>query len=138
MAKRGNAYKHGMRHTRQYNIWALMKARCDNKNCPAFNNYGGRGISYAQEWVSFENFWKDMKDGYSDDLTLERRDVNQGYSKENCLWATRSEQSKNKRNNARFNGLLLSEWSEILGVKRSTLAQRIYVYKWPIAEALTN
>jgi hypothetical protein len=88
---------HGMNDTRQYQIWADMKTRCDNIKHKWYPEYGGRGISYDKSWAKFENFWNDMKDDYSEDLTLDRIDNNAGYSKENCRWAPSSLQSHNQR-----------------------------------------
>lgn len=82
---------HGMSRTRQYQVWADMKDRCDNKNNSHYYLYGGRGITYTSSWASFEGFWEDMYSGYADDLTLDRIDGSKGYSKDNCQWITRSE-----------------------------------------------
>lgn len=95
--QKSNRIKHGLHDTRQYQIWADMKARCDNQSNKFFNYYGGRGIGYDAAWESFEVFWGDMGSGYSDELTLDRIDNSNGYSKENCRWATRSTQQRNQR-----------------------------------------
>ena len=73
-----------------------MKARCDNPKNPAYARYGGRGITIDPSWRVFENFYQDMGEppfGFS----LERLNNAQGYSKTNCVWATASEQNRNKR-----------------------------------------
>lgn len=90
---------HGMKKTRQYNTWKNIKQRCDNKNHTTYRYYGGKGITYCKSWSKFENFWRDMKDGYSDNLTIDRIDNNGNYCKENCRWVTMKEQSVNKSNN---------------------------------------
>lgn len=90
--------KHALSGTRIYKIWSSMRRRCDNPKDKSYNNYGGRGITYNPKWASFENFYTDMSDGYDEEMTLERIDVNQGYSKENCCWITMGEQQGNKRN----------------------------------------
>jgi hypothetical protein len=86
-------------HKKTYLIYLGMKRRCYNKNEKFYKHYGGRGITISDRWLaSFDNFLSDMGDcpeGYS----IERKDVNKGYNKENCVWLLRSEQWKNKSNN---------------------------------------
>lgn len=89
---------HGMSKTRFYSIWQGIKKRCDNPNHIEYDNYGGRGISYCQSWRSFECFFADMYDTYTDELTIERNDVNGDYCKDNCSWIPMREQFENKRN----------------------------------------
>lgn len=93
----GNA-RRGVKKSNTYNSWHSMKSRCDNVLCDHYENYGGRGICYTEEWGSFEIFLRDMGD-CPEGLTLERVDVNGGYNKNNCKWATRAEQSYNRRIN---------------------------------------
>lgn len=123
------ATKHNMSGTRPYRIWLGMKSRCDNPDAWNYERYGGRGISYVDRWKSFENFWADMKDGYSDDLTLERIDNNKDYGPDNCKWATVKEQARNKRNSVKltYNGKTLnaSEWAEKLGIPLKAIYARV-------------
>lgn len=90
---------HGQRKTRLYRIWVCMRNRCYQKNYHAFQHYGGRGITVCDEWNnSFETFrdWA-MSHGYTDNLTIDRKDNDKGYSPENCKWSTMAEQNQNKR-----------------------------------------
>jgi hypothetical protein len=84
-------------HPKEYHAWLNMKKRCDNSNCPAYHNYGGRGITYTKEWNLFEDFFRDMGTCPSPKLTLERVDNDGNYFKGNCVWATRTSQAWNRR-----------------------------------------
>jgi hypothetical protein len=90
-------FKHDMSRTRQYKIWADIKTRCTNPNNSHYYLYGGRGITYDKRWEKFENFWEDMKEGYQDDLTIDRIDSDGNYIKDNCRWVTRTIQSTNRK-----------------------------------------
>lgn len=88
---------HNLSKSRIYRIWADMKKRCDNEAHVYYEDYGGRGISYQESWISFEEFFEDMHSSYSDDLELDRSDNSKGYSKENCCWTDRSNNCHNRR-----------------------------------------
>ncbi len=89
-------FKHGLSGSRVYNNWAAMKGRCLNPRANHYDCYGGRGITVTKRWLRFENFLADMGIP-GPGLTLERKNNNAGYSKQNCRWATRKEQSQNMR-----------------------------------------
>jgi hypothetical protein len=90
------AARHGKLRTTEYRIWSLVLQRCNNPNNPAYESYGGRGITVCKRWLKFENFLKDMGKRPAG-LTLDRRNNSKGYSKSNCRWATRLEQVHNRR-----------------------------------------
>ena len=97
---------HGASKTRLYYVWFKMVSRCTNPNNKDFHHYGGRGISICEKWRTFEGFKDDMGTR-ADGMTLERIDNNGDYCKENCKWASREEQSLNKRISLRINGVPL-------------------------------
>jgi len=119
---------HGESLTRLYNIWAGMVQRCTNPNTQSWHRYGGRGITVCERWKSYENFKKDMIDGYSDDLTIDRINNDKGYSKKNCRWVTNKENCNNQSRTirVRFRGKerTLGEVAKMLGEKYDTVHQR--------------
>lgn len=135
---------HGMRNSRIYRIWQSMKSRCKYKSVNGYENYGGRGIKVCDEWlndfISFYN-WA-MKNGYKEDLTIDRIDVDGNYEPDNCRWATLKEQSNNRRDNhyITYNNEThsISEWSEILKINYATLLNRITRHKWSIERAFAE
>lgn len=88
---------HGLSNTRIYGIYRSMLRRCYNAKCKGYSDYGGRGIKVCDEWRNdihvFVN-WA-LTHGYEDNLTIERKNNNLGYSPSNCCFITRSEQNKN-------------------------------------------
>lgn len=90
--------KHNSYNTRLYKIWAGMKQRINNNKRECFKDYGGRGISYCEEWELFENFksWA-LSNGYKDNLTIDRINNNGNYEPSNCRWTTRTIQNRNTR-----------------------------------------
>ena len=129
--------------TRLFKIWNGMKSRC---SCPSVNSYelyGGKGISVCQEWMDFDNFYNwSMSNGYSDGLSIDRIDIELNYNPSNCRWVTIKEQGRNKSNSRliEYNGetKCLSEWSELLNIRRDTLARRIDDYGWSIGKAFST
>lgn len=96
--KDGHLRTHGMKNTRLYKIWSGMKDRCLNEHSHNYSRYGGRGINICQEWI--DNFiyfynWA-MENGYADDLSIDRIDVNGNYEPNNCRWVVSEVQNYNK------------------------------------------
>lgn len=90
---------HNMSNTRIYNIWSLMKRRCNNPDANNYEYYGGRGIKVCDEWLEFVPFYEwAMANGYSDELTIDRINNDGNYEPSNCKWSTNTEQVNNRRN----------------------------------------
>jgi len=120
-----------------------MMNRCYWDKEIGYKNYGGRGIKVCDRWrIGFRNFYIDMLPKYREGLSLDRIDNDGDYDPDNCRWTTRKEQNNNTRRNHpfEFEGKTqsLQDWSADLGIKRSTLAQRVYVYKWTIEKAFNK
>ena len=123
----------GNSKTRLYGIWANMKKRCYIKTNPCYKHYGGRGIKMCDEWIGengFDSFreWS-MNHGYSDELTIDRIDVNGNYEPSNCRWITWKEQHDNTRRTVRIevDGVTKTalEWSLVYGVNPKNITRRI-------------
>jgi hypothetical protein len=123
---------------RAYGIWQAMKDRCTNPKRKDWHCYGGKGVTVCERWLSFENFIEDMgepPEGY----TLDRNDGSLGYSKSNCVWATRRQQSRNTSNAVWvvFGGtrMILVDWLTRQGIRPGAYYSRIR-RGWTREEAL--
>lgn len=129
-------------HSRLFNIYNNMKARCYNNKSINYERYGGRGIRVCDDWLNDGiNFYRwALQNGYNDKLSLDRIDNNGNYEPSNCRWATIMEQASNKRNNINYTlfGITkcLAEWSRFSGLCEETIQQRID-RGWSVYDALT-
>lgn len=131
---------HSKSKTPEYRVYHAMKDRCYRETDAEYKNYGGRGIQVSADWLTgFEAFIRDMGPRPSRRHTLERRNVNIGYSAENCLWATHLQQARNKRNNVKYTveGVTgtCRELAEHFKVKHSVVKSRLD-RGWAIEDAL--
>jgi hypothetical protein len=124
--------KHLRAKTSLHNIWLAMKSRCYNPNNKSYHNYGGRGVRVCERWLGedgFSNFLSDMQDRPSNRHSLDRIDNNGDYCPENCRWATKIEQSLNKRCSIvlTIDGVTkhYTEWADQYGLARTTVLKRI-------------
>jgi hypothetical protein len=118
---------HGMSRSNEYRVWDSMVRRCHNPSHHAFKDYGARGITVCEKWRKFEGFFEDMGNQPSG-LSIERIDNNLGYSKENCKWATVTEQARNRRA-TKLNDVKVVQIKVLLenGVSQSAIAEQFGV-----------
>ncbi len=129
-----------VRDRRVHGIWCAMMQRCYNPNTIGWKDYGGRGIEVWFFWHKFDGFYASMGDPPSPRHTLERVDNDGPYIPENCCWATRSEQQRNRRNTIFLEHdsrkQTLKEWATITGICAGTLESR-YRKGWLVKDLLT-
>lgn len=118
----------------EYGIWYSMINRCQNEKHESYKDYGGRGITVCERWnASYENFLTDMGRRPTPKHSIERKDNNGPYSPENCVWATKAEQSRNHRRNQwltlRGRRMCITDWAAELGLTTTGLYYRIKA-KW--------
>lgn len=123
--------KHGFSHKeRLYETWKNMRRRCSDPTNKRWEQYGGKGIKVCAEWSDYAAFraWA-MANGYADNLTIDRIDVNGDYCPENCRWATAKEQMNNmtKNRHLTYDGktMTMAQWANALGVTYSTVLHRV-------------
>lgn len=125
-----NITLHNMAYSRIYRIWGHMKGRCTNPKHHAWKDYGGRGITICTEWSEFEPFYNwAINNGYKENLTIDRINVNGNYEPNNCRWTTMVEQNRNRRNNRyityKNETHCMVEWAEILNINYKFLKSKI-------------
>lgn len=137
----GPTKTHGLSKSRMYKLYRSMITRCNNPHSNNYKNYGERNIKICDQWANdFMAFRKwALANGYADNLTIERKDINKGYSPENCCWIKLSEQAKNKRNTVyvTYKGVkkTLKDWADELGKSYYTLHDR-YKKGWTDKEII--
>lgn len=119
-----------------------MMSRCYSMNDKRYPLYGGRGISVTPKWHNFLGFWKDMQDGYENNLTLDRINTDGNYEPKNCRWATWKDQQRNRRDTfiVCYKGreLPLRMLCEEKGVNYMMVYLRLKRYGWDIEKALSK
>jgi hypothetical protein len=135
---------HSMSRSRVYRIWKNMLSRCHNTKSTAWQHYGGRGIAVCDQWRQahgFARFISDMGEPPSKAHSIDRIDNDGPYSPDNCRWATRNVQSRNKRSNRTltWNGLTMPviDWCKRTGIPKNTLLTRLN-RGWSVQRALTT
>jgi DNA-binding XRE family transcriptional regulator len=120
---------HGMSQSRLYKEWRGMLLRCTTPSHKSYKDYGGRGISVCTQWHEFPNFqeWA-LANGYNDNLTIDRIDVNGNYEPSNCRFTDMITQCNNRRSSKfiTYQGKTMSQaqWARELGISRGAITQR--------------
>jgi hypothetical protein len=131
---------HGLSRSGTYRSWHTMVQRCTNPLSTHWKSYGGRGITVCDEWLTFENFHRDVGDR-PENMTLERVENNKGYEPGNVIWASRLTQANNRRTNVLVTlgdeTHSIAEWGRITGLGKSVVAGRLEA-GWSVVKALTT
>ena len=138
---RGFQAIHGMTHTRTFQRWQGMLARCYKPYDASYYNYGGRGIMVCERWRnSFQHFYDDMG-AVPEGMQLDRIDNMGHYEPGNCRWATPIEQGNNRRTNRKilYQGeeKTLAEWTRFQGLPENVLGKRLEA-GWSLERAMTT
>lgn len=140
--KTSNAYKHGYAGTRLNRIFTNMKTRCYNPNSSRKKSYYDKGIKICDEWLKDKTqfFNWAINNGYDDNLTIDRIDVNGDYEPSNCRWVDYVEQANNKSTSVKLfcNGEWnsLTYWSKLYNIDRRTIMNRIYILGYDVEDAI--
>lgn len=140
---------HGLAGTILYDLWAGIKNRCYNENEPSYRYYGASGVRMCDEWINNPvafiewckvNGWAKGLQIDKDIIALKNGWKPNLYSPERCQFVTKKQNGMVTRRsrNIEFNGVTktLSEWSDDLGIARTTILMRLDVYKYPVEKAL--
>lgn len=149
MAKRKAGPRQRHKRPPNYTIWASMVQRCVDANSSSYSRYGAMGVTVCDRWrygesgiSGYECFASDMGARPSAAYSIDRIDTFSGYCKENCQWATRKTQSRNKRNTlyVELSGsrVPLKDACENLDLPYNTIFQRIKILGWSDHKALTT
>lgn len=129
-------------HSATYKSWKNMMQRCYNANSQSYPWYGAKGITVCERWHDFSNFLSDVGERPSPKHSLDKINNRESYSPDNCRWATRSQQDRNKTTSRFITAFgktaTISEWSEVTGISRSTISHRIFVSGMDAETALTK
>lgn len=142
-------YRHGLSDTRIYHIYHGMINRCYDESRETYKDYGARGIKVCDEWLikkgsqGFLNFYNwALKNGYNDNLSIDRINVDKNYEPNNCRWVNDKVQANNKVSTIyityKDKTKSLSEWSRFLNIPYDTLHGRLYDHNLSVNEAFTK
>jgi hypothetical protein len=117
-----------------------MVCRCTRSTSRDFPDYGGRGIAVCARWLSFDLFLEDMGT-IPPGLSIDRINNDGDYSPDNCRWATRYQQQRNKRSNSVIaldgESLCVAEWAERRGIHPQAIHNRLRA-GWSAEDAING
>ena len=122
----------------------MMINRCEKPKCVGFDNYGARGIKVCEEWRNdFQSFYDwAIANGYSDELSIDRIDVNGNYEPSNCRWATTKEQANNKTNSRLIEYLgetkNARQWADFFGFNYKYFHENLKKNNWDMESVLNK
>ena len=132
---------HGKSGSKEHKAWKGIWDRCTNENAENYHLYGGRGISVAPEWRTFEQFYADMGDAPTPSHSVDRADNDGPYAAWNCYWATKTEQANNRRSNrmVSFGGVTesVADCCRRVGMPHLVVNQRLF-RGWDVERAFTQ
>jgi hypothetical protein len=132
---------HGDVYSPEWRAWCTMRRRCNDPNIWNYKNYGGRGITVCERWLTYANFLADMGRRPTPKHTIDRIDNDTGYSPDNCRWATAVEQQRNNRRThfLTYNGQThcIRDWAKIVGLTEDAIGCRIH-RGWSVEDTLTR
>lgn len=125
---------------RLLSIWRSIHNRCETETYISYKYYGKRGIRVCKEWSEFENFERWAKsNGYEENLTIDRIDINGDYCPQNCRWVNMKTQANNKSNNKyiEYQGRIqtLAQWCDELELNYARTQLRLSKYYWTVEDA---
>lgn len=132
--------EHGLTETSEFKSWSSMLTRCNNPKYHLKQDYSERGITVCDRWLSFKNFIDDMGMKPFQKASIERIDNDKGYYPENCKWASRIEQNRNKRSNIviEHDGqkMVMAQWTEKYGINYHAFRYQFVTRKKSFEDAI--
>lgn len=147
MRKKFKKHSVSLNHKRIYYIWHNMISRCTNPNRQAYRNYGAKGVTVCDEWLTDPTPFCEwaLANGYGESLSIDRIDPELGYTPANCRWVAMADQSGNRRNRR-----LYTAWGETKSASdwlsdprcavkdRRLVRHRVFVEGWDVERALST
>lgn len=129
----------GKSYTKIYWVWRNILLRCSSDHKAHFSKYKARGINVCERWKHFEKFYADMGE-IPQGMTIDRINNDGNYDSENCRWADKTTQARNRRYIRPLTAFgktqLISDWAKEKGIKLTTLTMRLDAYGWTLERAL--